>query len=445
MNISNSKTAVYLLADIGASFIKMALLDVQTWQITKVKQVAFPGFLINGSFREVCPQAVLKIFTSLLDEFIALDFHYLGIITSTQMHGFILCDQNSEALSNYISWQDTRGGTVDKYLTTEDIKRSGNELRAGTAINNLFWLKEQQLLVPGTSPLTIADFLILKLCSTKPKIHKTNAAGFGAFSLETMSWDREIINKLGLESLQWPDLYDSDQIAGYLSWKSHKIPCYVSIGDQQAALLGVGLEEDSLSINIGTGSQITALTDKLEYGDYQLRPFVDERLLKTFTHIPAGRALNNLLKFISELNTEKNIDEIWSYINESIEKLPATDFEALEVNLAFFPSVLGQDGYIKNINESNLTIANLFRAAYQSMAKNYHDLSLKLRPEKNWQKIILSGGLVQKSKHLEKLLQEAFPGIEIQMTSDTVETLEGLKQLVKTSIYPNQQLLGNLS
>ncbi len=429
-----SLSSIFLLIDVGASFFKIASVDAKTWQKIKVKQVPFPDFINSRqNFREVCPKQALNIFTKLLDEFINDEFQYSGILLSTQMQGFILCDLQGQALSNYISWQDTRSDAAIAYLSKEEIQRTGNELRPGMALTNLFWLKENNLLPNKSYPLPIADFLIANLAQAEPKIHATNAAAFGGFNLETMSWDETIITKLGLEQLNWPKLSDLDQAYTELNWKGQKIPCYVAVGDQQAALLGIGLQDKQLSINIGTGSQVSMLSTNLEYGDYQLRPFFRGQFLKTITHIPAGRALNVLFKLVNELNDNKSSEEVWNYINQSVESIQETD---LELNLSFFKSALGQNGSIQNINESNLTIGHLFKASYQSMVNNYYILSTQLNPAQDWNTVVLSGGIIQKNKILREMLSRTFVDKEIGLIDNDIETLEGLKILARDYILP---------
>ena len=70
-----------------------------------------------------------------------------------------------------------------------------------------------------------------------------------------------------------------------------------------AAILGALLQRDELSLNISTGSQVSLLKPKVEFGNFQTRPFFDGRFSITITHIPAGRALNALVKLLSELAT----------------------------------------------------------------------------------------------------------------------------------------------
>ncbi|MFN8412660.1 MAG: hypothetical protein U0Z26_09760 [Anaerolineales bacterium] len=100
------------------------------------------------------------------------------------------------------------------------------------------------------------------------------------------------------------------------------------------------------------------VSSSCEFGQYQTRPYFDGKYLKTITHIPAGRALNALIKLFAEIpGTSKNTDDIWEYIQGEISKIDNTN---VDVNLNIFDGPLGAYGYISNMNEDNMTVGNIF-------------------------------------------------------------------------------------
>src|SRR5581483_9961733 len=122
--------------------------------------------------------------------------------------------------------------------------------------------------------------------------------------------------RLGIEGLVWPAIADHRRPIGHWLVRGREVPVYPSLGDQQCALRGVGLEADDLSINISTGSQISRLTDRPTPGDYQTRPYFDGRFLNTITHLPAGRSLNTLVDLLTELARAQGIAlaNVWETI-----------------------------------------------------------------------------------------------------------------------------------
>jgi hypothetical protein len=80
---------------------------------------------------------------------------------------------------------------------------------------------------------------------------------------------------------------------------------------------------------------------------------------------------------------------------------------------------------IGNITVDNLTIGTLFRSALRSMAANYETCAARLFPVRDWQRIVLSGGLPQRVDVLRAFIGERLPGPQ-RMSAAAEETLTGL-------------------
>src|SRR5262249_48344847 len=134
-------------------------------------------------------------------------------------------------------------------------------------------------------------------------------------------WHREAFAALGLDRLAWPRIERAHAALGmlradYAAATNARIPCYAGIGDHQCALLGVGLDERELSINVSTGSQVSRLARSALAGEFQVRQYFDGLLLETITHLPAGRSLDALLALLTELPRAagNDISDPWTYI-----------------------------------------------------------------------------------------------------------------------------------
>ena len=220
----------------------------------------------------------------------------------SQMHGMVLTNERGEAASNCITWRDQRvmmphparaGSSYYQVLTeripSQHVRQIGNELDPGRPICYLFWFAEQGKLAPGLVPVSLPDFVLSALCESEPGVEATNAGAYGALNLETLNWHEELIEELGLGDLRWPALRKTGEVAGYLSVNGARVPCYTPVGDYQCALVGALFDEEEVSLNIATGSQVSRMTPGLKLGDYQTRPFFDGRFLNTFSLSP-GRA-----------------------------------------------------------------------------------------------------------------------------------------------------------
>ena len=429
--------------DLGTTFIKGAVLDLDSRQIRHVQRLPFPDPLpgLPALHREFDPKAIMAAVHSLLDNLLAAADAVEGIVFCSQMHCTVFSTYNGQARSNLVNWQDERirqphpsgAGTyfevMQQRLDTDEIRQLGNELRPGLPVGLLFWLQEQASdpIEPQLIVASLPDFVIANLCHCPPVTELTNAAAYGLLNLETGWWHASVIDKLGLKPYHLPEIKVPGTIAGILSVDGRKIPCYSPVGDYQCALVGSLLQQSELSLNIATGSQVSLLADRPIFGDFQTRPYFDGLFTTTITNIPAGRALNGLVGLLSELATAQGIALIdpWDYI---IRAATAAETSQLQVNLSFYSNtinVAGTQGSIANINESDLTVGHLFRAAFQNMADNYYAGAIRLSPDKTWLRLVFSGGLSQKVGILRDLIVNKFQ-TSYRMTPHVEDTLFGL-------------------
>lgn len=420
--------------DVGSTSIKGAIFDLEHGDVQSVMQVPFPAPLSGlptGHF-EIAPVAIVAaveaLVTGLLREAPAAE----AIFCSGQMGGVILVDDAGTALTNYLSWRDQRTlaphRSADSYLDAirarwsgGELAELGNELQAGSAAGLLFWLTEQNQL-PKAMPATVADYVLGRLCRVSPRMDPTQAIGL--LDLRAGTWHRDALDALGLAKIRWPQLAESRTPIGFLSFNGRRIACYAALGDQQCALKGAGLKRNELSINISTGSQVSRRTATFEPGPYQSRPYFDGDFLNTITHLPAGRSLNVLCDLLTELTRAQGVAPAnpWAYIAQCAAD---TDGGGLDVDLAFFAGPLGSSGHLQGITIENLTIGNLFHAAFRSMADNYARCADRLFPQRAGISIALSGGLTRSVPILRKLIEERLR-MPLRETAAVEETLLGL-------------------
>src|SRR5262249_9157488 len=250
----------------------------------------------------------------------------------------------------------------------------------------LFWMAERGILNPGLVPVSLADFVLSRLCRSAPSIESTNAMAYELLRLGSLSRHEDVINALRLHKLLWPPSPQHREIVGRMKVGASTVPCYLSVGDYQCALAGALLREDELSLNISTGSQVSRLTNHLDLGNYQTRPFFDAKFTNTFSHLPAGRSMNILIGLLVEFARQSGteIPDPWDYIARAAAAVDQTD---LKVKLSFFPGPCGDKGSISNIREQNLTVGTLFRASFENMAQNYYDCALRIWPDRSWSNI----------------------------------------------------------
>ncbi len=431
--------------DLGTSFIKGAVLDLETRQLGHLQRFPFPEPLAGESALccEFEPAQVVTPVQKLIDELALKAPDCEGIVMCSQMHGMVLMDDSGKSMSNCISWRDQRammphpsgnGSFFDvmlRRISPEQRKQLGNELDPGRPVCYLYWFGEQGKLKPGLIPASMPDFVLSSLCNSTPKVETTNASAYGALNLETLDWHRELIKELGLDGLRWPELIQHGAVVGYLNLGGRQVPCYTPVGDYQCALLGALFSDQELSLNVATGSQVSRMTTGLTLGDYQTRPFFDGKFLNTFSYPPGGRSLNVIVGLLGELAAAQGVElrDPWVSIAQAVGKVIETD---LEVNLNFFPNPRGDRGRISNIRGENLTLGHLFRAAFNNMADSFYDCALRLWPERSWKNLVFSGGLACKLEALRQSVQNRFL-TDYRLAPFAEDTLHGL--LILASVF----------
>lgn len=426
-----------LAVDLGTSYIKGAVLDMEALSIAHIRRVPFPEPLagLPELFCEIDAMQVVQATRGLIAELLPHAPACAGIVACGQMGGLVLSGEDGAPRSNYISWRDQRlltphpsgaGTHWDHFLQRlgdADRRALGNEVRPGLPVSFLFWMVEQGRL--PARPLVAAslpDFVLANLCGTRPATEPTNAAG--AIDVETGDWHHDLFARLGFAHVGWPALCSVREPVGLMRAGGLALPCYAPAGDHQTALAGAFVEPGELSLNISTGSQAGLLSARLEPGSYQTRPFFDGMFLNTITHIPAGRSLNVLLGLLVELAEAQGVPlaDPWPYIARAVEATPDTD---LSIDLAFFPSPVGDRGAISHIHEGNLRVGPLFRAAFRAMAENYRTCASRLAPAQDWRRIVFSGGLARNLEVLRRLIVERFR-CDYRLCASTEDSLLGL-------------------
>jgi sugar (pentulose or hexulose) kinase len=287
-------------------------------------------------------------------------------------------------------------------------------------------MAQNKALPTGATVASLGDYVLSALSpvgqSVRQVVEPTMAASHGSMDVAAAAWHAGILSRLGLDSLEWPEIVPATAGPVYtLQIGERTLPCYPVVGDHQCAVLGALVQPGELSLNISTGSQVSLIADSPASNDAETRPFFEGRFLRTMTRIPAGRALNVLVNLLTELSGGETADS-WQKIAEAVERTTQTD---LRVDLSFFASETGDHGAIENIREDNLSVGHLFRASFVTMADNYLMCARRLGAPHEWQRLVFSGGLAQKLETLRAEIQQRFD-LPYRVCPTSEDTLLGL-------------------
>lgn len=428
-----------ITVDCGASFLKGALF--QDNQLIKRAHRQSPVVHGNESLWEpVQLSNLLPLVKNLISE-LAEDIGDFTLCISNEMHGLILANLDGSPSVDYISWQKDYGSELIDGVSSvtilsqseyaNDVAHTGMPLRGSLPSSNLLYLMRKGML-PDT-PLyyyTLGDYIIRWLSGREPICHPTNAAATGLYDVLNNRWNNHLIETVATENVVFPKVGNE---AIEFDFNGHHVICYPALGDQQAALLGAGVEtEGDLSFNLGTGAQVSMPTkEAILSNDYQLRPFFNGYYLRSIPHLPSGRALNVYIRFIKDtlrvMGDVKSEEEIWSALIAEEKKCTETN---LQVDLSFFQTPLTdhQEGSISHISEYGLTIGSLMHAIFRQMVANFMWAAEKMAPNRSAiKRLVFSGGVARRIDAIrEGVIANYDKNIPVLVASD--ETLVGLNK-----------------
>ena len=434
----------YLLLDFGTSRIKSAIVELDTGEFSHIASRSAPAAesdtgeipldVLQSEFSEICH-----------DYYETLGIKFSGIMLSCQMHGLAVLTEDYRPVSGYITWRDERSLTLldgesswslfNRHFGGKFKEISGMKPRPGFPVFNLLHMARLGNLPRQVAVVSLAEVLCLCSRDFAGVTHPTMVAGLGLYDIVRQKPAADILAFIADQSgvrVRLPEAVDENCRAGY--WHTGtggKIPIYVGVGDHQCTVLGAGnLPERTLSINMGTGSQVAAINSAVMNAEVEQRPYFGRGMLSTITHIPAGRALETFVGFLN--STASRVaepgDTFWQLL-ASIDP-DAILRETLELELGIFGSAWRYNGggVIRNIDEENLTPERYLAGLLKSLCLQYKAAAECIDPQAKLRKCVLSGGIPQKLPQLSILLSEVLQR-KIMPGSGMDESLVGLRTL----------------
>jgi len=248
-----------------------------------------------------------------------------GIGITGQQHGVVLHEQAGRTRNLLINWQDRRGeepyrGSDQTYVEqaleragADAPQRTGCRLAAGYLAVTLFWLKETNALARPLSACFLPDHFAALLTSCPAVTDPTSAASSGVFNVLSSDWDPALLEALGLSQSLFPNVRASGERLGGLApgpaaalGLPTGLPVFVGMGDNQASFLGaVASRDDTVLVNVGTGGQVAAYTDRFAYDPFlETRPFPREGFLLVCAGLCGGRSYALLEHFFRAVGSQ---------------------------------------------------------------------------------------------------------------------------------------------
>ncbi len=437
----------YLLVDFGTSSTKSVWVDLDTGVFHRLERYgALPK--VNGPAFQHETRLV-----SIRDRFEEICRHYraelqiriAGIVLCSEMHGFALVDETGEPATEYIGWLDERsahpagGSTPYSDLSPSMVEEfkitTGMRPRPGFAILNLIHLARSRSLPNGLRVLSLPCWLSRSSGDSRQKVHSSMLAGMGFYDIHSRSQSavmQSMLQELGGPHIRLNDLGNENEISGYWHHAGEKVPIYTGVGDHQCALLGAGNRpNESISLNLGTGSQVSVVASHACDPELETRPFFGPDQLKTITHIPGGRALAEYVGFLEEVTLSgegANQADYWAMLAEMDED--QLKQASLTFDLAILRGARGfaGGGAIGTIGAGELTLDNYLRSLLNSFIQQYVEVVEQFDHAREIERCILSGGVARNLPHLAAIVRNRVRR-EVLPATPVDESLLGLRSI----------------
>jgi len=416
--------------DIGTTSICCIVTDTENGKVLHSETKDSNAFILGVAEWEKIQdtEKIISIATSLLDSYICEETAVIGV--TGQMHGIVYTDKDGKAVSPLYTWQDGRGNQPYKDTTYAEYLNSHSGYGNVTDFYN-----RTNGIIPkeAVNYCTVHDYFVMRLCGkSKAEIHTSDAASLGLFDLKT--------NKFNYGC-------DIDVVTDYhIVGKYKEIPVSVAIGDNQASVFSTLTDPQKLLINIGTGSQISVISDDIiEKANIETRPYFENKYLIVGAALCGGRAfatLKNFYKSILEYVTDPDDKLVYGIMDKMLEDITSCSLSA-DTRFSGTRADRNIKGSINNITTENFKPAELSFAFLEGMISELYEMYNSMGVNRNG--IIGSGNGLRLNPALIKIAENKF-GCPMEIPTHTEEAAFGaaLFGMVSAGIYKNAYEVGQL-
>ncbi len=317
---------------------------------------------------------------------------------------YVLMKNDQEVMPVY-AYRDSRTEAVipevhEKMPFSELYRHTGCQFQPFNSIYQLYADKLAGRLEGVTDFLMIPEYLMYKLCGTKAK-EFTNATTTGLIHADTLEFDEEIIDRLGLPRQLFPKLRQPGTVIG--EYEGIQV-VLCATHDTGSAVEGINMEGNEPYISSGTWSLLGVKTPK---------PITNEDSQKANYSNEGGASYNRYQKnimgmwLVNELKHDLCPDMAFPEIVKAAEESRCNLL--VDANAPGFLAPKSMKAAFDKATGGKLqTIGDYFRCAYRSLAVSYREAldELERNTGRNFEKLYIVGGGA-KNQFLNRLTEEA--------------------------------------
>ena len=408
--------------DIGTTSICAAVMDTEKQQVITSRTLPGGSFLPGAPWERMQdPQEIIERACGLLEELLTAYPEIAAIGLTGQMHGITYIDKEGKSISPLYTWQDGRGNLPRSRAAAESgvplhtYIRETYHIPAASGYGLVTHIYNQEAGLVPTEAVTIAtimDYLGMVLTGRKrPLMHASNAASLGFFDEEHLCFYTEILEACGVSTDFLPEVIAFMEPIGDF----RGLPVYTALGDNQASFLGaVGMDRNTWQINVGTGGQISVLSDRIfTASGIEARPYLNGTWILTGSILCAGRAYAILEHFFRAYAAACGAPEEEQYsIMAKLAAESETSTPPLCISTKFAGTRIDPNvrGSITGISEDNFTPGSMIHGVLQGIVNEFLEIGHPIMEGTGMKvdKIIGSGNGLRKNALLQHYCEQTF-------------------------------------
>jgi len=269
---------VYLVLDIGTSYIKCGCVDSQL-NILAQYQSLFPMTQSQNTYEldfNLFFNTASDLLKECLSDEVIKPYEVEALLITSQAQTFTAIDEKFQPLCNGIVWLDERAEKESEYLKEKLLDFSASSGFAypmsSLYVSKLLWMKSNNTSVykKATAFPLINEFLVRKL--TGEFYSDTTSFGMsGMYDFRYENLNKDLLKILELEKKHFPIIKKAAKKGELISeeikreWGlKNRFPIYLCGNDQGASACGAGLKQSGdLNINFGTAMVFYSVTETL--------------------------------------------------------------------------------------------------------------------------------------------------------------------------------------
>ncbi len=270
--------AFILSLDVGTSSVRALLFDL-TGTAVQPTQVQHSYKLTTSKEGEVSVDAdmLVEVVAKTIDETLSaagpLAAQISAVATATFWHSIVGVDASNRPLMPLLTWEDTRprraSAELRSHLNEKALhEQTGAPLHASFWPARLRWLATDQpdIFKRAAQWLSFGEYLHRRVLG-RSVCSLSMASGTGLLLIRDHTWDKDLLDILGVRAEQLPPLGDlHDYLRGLVPafaarWPTLRdVPWFPAIGDGAAANVGSGcVSSDRWALTIGTSSAMRVI------------------------------------------------------------------------------------------------------------------------------------------------------------------------------------------